>query len=79
MARSTVDTGRGKNRPGLSFPARRCREAAFIRQHFKAGIKNTMLYFIVNNRIRKHYDNNPDVVNELKDKGIDATLVNYEK
>ena len=43
------------------------------------GSNNAKIEFIVNNNIRKHYDNNPDVVNELKDKGIEATLVNYEK
>jgi len=42
------------------------------------GSNSAKIDFIVNNRIRKHYDNNPDVVQELKDKGIDATLVNYE-
>ena len=44
-----------------------------------AGSNSAKIDFIVNNKIRKHYDNNPDVVSELKDKGIDATLVNYEK
>jgi hypothetical protein len=42
------------------------------------GSNSAKIDFIVSNRIRKHYDNNPDVVNELKDKGIEATLVNYE-
>jgi hydroxymethylpyrimidine pyrophosphatase-like HAD family hydrolase len=43
------------------------------------GSNSAKIDFIVNNRIRKHYDNNPDVVNALKDKGVEATLVNYEK
>jgi hydroxymethylpyrimidine pyrophosphatase-like HAD family hydrolase len=42
------------------------------------GSNSAKIDFIVNNRIRKHYDNNPDVVNALKDKGVEATLVNYE-
>lgn len=42
------------------------------------GSNSAKIDFIVSNRIRKHYDNNADVINELKDKGIEATLVNYE-
>jgi hydroxymethylpyrimidine pyrophosphatase-like HAD family hydrolase len=42
------------------------------------GSNSAKIDFIVNNRIRKHYDNNPDVVNELKDKGVEATIVKYE-
>jgi hydroxymethylpyrimidine pyrophosphatase-like HAD family hydrolase len=42
------------------------------------GSNSAKVDYIVNSNIRRHYDNNADVVKELKDKGIEATLVNYE-